>query len=172
MPRPCYLRVSGLNQGFITRNAGASNSVGVRFVEAHKDEILVQSVSHNVVIPTDRQSGSPTGQRIHGALKVTCEITSALPLLYNALCQGETLNEVVLDWYRISLGGTQEKFFSTVLTNARLSKIQVLLPDSREAKSQHFNQFVNLFFKHRKIEWSHHTSGTYAVDDWRASQEA
>lgn len=30
MPQPCYLRVSGLNQGFITRNAGASNSVGVR----------------------------------------------------------------------------------------------------------------------------------------------
>lgn len=172
MPQPCYLRISGQNQGLITRNAGASDSVGDRFVDMHQDEILVQSVSHVVFTPTDRQSGSPTGRRIHGALKVTCEITSALPLLYNSLCQGELLNEVVLDWYRISLSGTQERFFSTGLTNARLSKVQVLLPDSRETKAKHFNQFVNLFFTYRKIEWAHHASGTYGIDDWRTPLEA
>lgn len=171
MSQPCYLKISGLNQGLITQNAGATDSVGDRIVDAHLDEILIQSVSHVIVTPTDRLSGSPTGRRIHGALKVTCEITSSLPLLYNALCQGEMLNEVTLDWYRVSLNGTQECFFTTELTNARLSKVQVLLPDSREAKAKHFNQFVNLFFHYRKIEWLHHKAATYGVDDWRVPQE-
>ena len=62
--------------------------------------------------------------------------------------------------------------YATGLTNARLSKVQVLLPDSRETKAKHFNQFVNLFFTYRKIEWAHHASGTYGIDDWRTPLEA
>ncbi len=167
MPQPCYLSITGKTQGLITKKAGSCDSVGDSFVESHPDEIMVQSVTHIVMTPTDRQSGQPSGQRVHGPLKITCEITSALPLLYNALCQGETLESVSLDWYRISIAGKQEKFFTTSLTNARLSKIQLLLPDSREAGAEGVNQFVNLLFNYRKIEWSHHNASTYGSDDWR-----
>ncbi|MGD8121802.1 Hcp family type VI secretion system effector [Vibrio sp. TRT 2004] len=172
MPQPCYLTIIGTNQGLITRNAGSHDSVGDGAVEPHQHEILVQSIGHLILTPTDRQSGQPSGQRVHGPLKVTCEITSALPLLYNALCQGETIESVSLDWYRMSLSGRQERFFTTSLTNARLSEIQVLLPDSREDKASNINQFVNLFFNYRKIEWAHHMASTYGVDDWRKPVEA
>lgn len=172
MPQPCYLRIIGTNQGFITQKAGSHDSIGDKAVEAHQNEILVQSIGHSVVTPTDRQSGQPSGQRIHGPLKVTCEINSALPLLYNALCQGEALESVSLDWYRMSISGKQEHYFSTSLTNARLSEIQLLLPDSREDKASNTNQFVNLFFNYRKIEWVHHMASTYGVDDWRRPVEA
>ncbi len=172
MPQPCYLKIIGKNQGFITRNASSTDSIGDSFVESHIDEIMVQSVKHVVITPTDRQSGQPSGQRVHGPLKITCEITSALPLLYNALCQGETLDEVSLDWYRMSTSGHQEKFFNTSLTNARLSKIQLLLPDSRDEKAKNINQFVNLFFNYRKIEWAHIGANTHGSDDWRKPNEA
>ncbi len=172
MPQPCYLKIFGKNQGFITRNASSVESIGDSFVESHTDEILVQSVGNVVMTPTDRQSGQPSGQRVHGPLKITCEITSALPLLYNALCQGETLEKVSLDWYRMSNSGHQEKFFNTSLTNARLSEIQVLLPDSREHEAKGINQFVNLFFNYRKIEWSHISANTYGIDDWQKPNEA
>ncbi len=172
MPQPCYLRITGTSQGLITQNAGSHDSIGDKVVESHQNEVLVQSVGHFVVIPTDRQSGQPVGQRVHGPLKVTCEITSALPLLYNALCQGETLESVSLDWYRISIYGQQELFFTTSLANARLSEIELLQPDSREVAAKEVNQFVNLFFNYRKIEWSHHMASTYGADDWTTPVEA
>lgn len=171
MPQPCYLKIIGKNQGFITHKVGTADSIGDSFVENHLDEIMVQSVKHVVITPTDIQSGKPNSKRIHGALKVTCEINSALPLLYNALCQGETLEIVSLDWYRLSVIGRQEKFFNTTLTNARLSKIQLFLPDSRETKAKRIHQLVNLFFNYRKIEWTHLVANTHGSDDWRKPLE-
>ena len=172
MPLPCYLTIIGANQGLITRTAGSHSSTRDKAVEAHLNEILVQRVGHSILTPTDRQSGQPSGQRIHGPLKVTCEISSALPLLYNALCQGEALEPVSLDWYRVSASGNHERFFTTSLTLARVVQIQLLLPDSREELAQGVEQFVNLFFSYRKIEWSHNISSTYGVDDWKLPTEA
>lgn len=172
MPLPCYLTIIGVNQGLITQSAGLHNSIRDKSVEPHQNEILVQSVGHSIFTPTDRQSGQPCGQRVHGPLKVTCEISSALPLLYNALCQGEALESVSLDWYRMSVDGKHERFFTTSLTQARVAQIQLLLPDSREELAQSVEQLVNLFFSYRKIEWSHNISSTYSVDDWKLPMEA
>jgi len=65
MPTPCYLSVEGITQGNITAGAFTGESVGNVYVEGHEDEMLVQSVDHSLVVPTDRQSGQPSGQREH-----------------------------------------------------------------------------------------------------------
>ncbi|RRO21510.1 type VI secretion system tube protein Hcp, partial [Pectobacterium aquaticum] len=43
-------------------------------------------------------------------------LNKAVPLLYNALSTGEMLPTTTLKWYRTSVEGKQEHFFSTILT--------------------------------------------------------
>ncbi|MGE6162437.1 Hcp family type VI secretion system effector [Aeromonas salmonicida] len=118
MPTPCYISIEGKTQGNITAAAFTSDSVGNIFVQGHEDEMLVQEFQHVVTVPTDPQSGQPAGQRVHKPFKFTVALNKAVPLMYNALASGEMLPKVTLKWYRTSVEGKQEHFFSTVLTDA------------------------------------------------------
>ncbi|MEJ2043837.1 MAG: type VI secretion system tube protein TssD, partial [Reinekea sp.] len=84
MPTPCYVAIEGTTQGNITAGAFTAESVGNIFVEGHEDEMLVQAVQHSVKVPTDPQSGQPSGQRAHDPLILTVALNKAVPLLFNA----------------------------------------------------------------------------------------
>ncbi|WP_033577933.1 Hcp family type VI secretion system effector, partial [Dickeya chrysanthemi] len=118
MPTPCYISIEGKTQGNITAGAFTSDSVGNIYVQGHEDEMLVQEFKHIVTVPTDPQSGQPAGQRVHKPFKFTVALNKAVPLLYNALASGEMLPTVTLKWYRTSVEGKQEHFFTTTLTDA------------------------------------------------------
>ncbi|CSC58544.1 Hemolysin co-regulated protein [Vibrio cholerae] len=85
MPTPCYISIEGQTQGLITAGACTADSIGDSFVEGHEDEMLVQQFDHVVTVPTDPQSGQPSGQRVHKPFKFTVALNKAVPLLYNAL---------------------------------------------------------------------------------------
>ena len=53
---------------------------------------MAQEISHIVTVPTDTQSGQPSGQRVHKPFVFTCSLNKAVPLLYNALTIGITYN--------------------------------------------------------------------------------
>ena len=65
MPTPCYISIEGKTQGNITAGAFTPESVGNIYVQGHEDQMLVQEFSHIVTVPTDPQSGQPSGQRAH-----------------------------------------------------------------------------------------------------------
>ena len=71
MPTPAYLEIEGSTQGAITENAFSEDSVGNIYQEGHENEILVQAYEHVVTVPTDVQSGQPTGQRMHKPMSIT-----------------------------------------------------------------------------------------------------
>ena len=167
MPTPCYLSIQGKTQGNITAGAFTADSVGNGYVEGHEDEMLVQEVEHSISVPTDRQSGQPTGQRRHGALVATVTLNKAIPLLYNALVSGEMLPNVKVKWYRTSIEGRQEHFFSILLTDAIIVDIDCEMPHCQEAENAEYTQLVNVAFAYRKIEWLHEIAGTAGSDDWR-----
>ena len=128
MPTPCYISIEGKTQGNITAGAFTSDSVGNIFVQGHEDEMLVQEFQHVVTVPTDPQSGQPAGQRVHKPFKFTVALNKAVPLMYNSLASGEMLPKVTLKWYRTSVEGKQEHFFSTVLTDATWANLQEVGP--------------------------------------------
>ena len=84
MPTPCFVAIKGKTQGNITEGAYTLESVGQSFVEGHEDEMIVQAVRHEILVPTDPQSGQPSGQRQHKPLILTVALNKAVPLLYNA----------------------------------------------------------------------------------------
>jgi len=167
MPTPCYLSIEGKVQGNITAGAFTAESVGNIFVEGHEDEMLVQEIEHTVMVPTDRQSGQPTGQRRHKPFVATVTPNKSVPLLYNSLTTGELLTKVSVNWYRTSIEGKQEHFFTILLTDAVIVDIVCDMPHCLDASSENYTQILDVAFSYRKIEWIHEVSGTTGYDDWR-----
>jgi len=172
MPTPCYVSIQGQTQGNITAGAFTPDSVGNIYVEGHEDEMLVQEVKHVVTVPTDPQSGQPSGQRAHKPLILTVALNKSVPLLYNALAAGEMLPEVVLRWYRTSTDGKQEHFFTTTLTDATIVDIDLTMPHAQDTAKAEFTQLMEVSLAYRKIDWEHTVAGTSGADDWRSPVES
>ncbi|MDD2137842.1 Hcp family type VI secretion system effector [Pseudomonas kurunegalensis] len=167
MPTPAYISIEGKTQGNITAGAFTSESVGNVFVQGHEDEILVQEIKHQVTVPTDPQSGQPTGQRVHKPFVFTSSLNKATPLMYQALASGEMLPTVEVKWYRTSVEGTQEHFFTTKLEDATIVDINTVLPYAQNQKNNNYTQLVEVALSYRKITWTHEAAGTLGSDDWR-----
>ena len=171
MPTPCYISIQGQTQGNITAGAFTSDSVGNIYVEGHEDEMMVQEFKHIITVPTDPQSGQPSGQRVHKPFVITVALNKAVPLLYNALASGEMLPTVALKWYRTSVEGRQEHFFTTSLTDATIVDIDFKMPHAQDAMKSEFTQLIDISLAYRKVDWEHTVSGTSGADDWRAPLE-
>ncbi|BDM22954.1 Hcp family type VI secretion system effector [Pseudomonas sp. LRP2-20] len=167
MPTPAYIKIEGQTQGNITAGAFTSESVGNVFVEGHEDEILVQEIKHQVTVPTDPQSGQPAGQRVHKPFIFTSALNKATPLMYQALTSGEMLPTVEVRWYRTSVEGKQEHFFTTTLEDATIVNINTTLPHAQNKENADFTQLVEVSMSYRKVTWSHVAAGTEGSDDWR-----
>ncbi|MGJ5646579.1 Hcp family type VI secretion system effector, partial [Morganella morganii] len=147
-------------------------SVGNIYVQGHEDEMLVQQFDHIVTVPTDPQSGQPSGQRAHRPFKFTVALNKAVPLLYNALAAGEMLPKVQLKWYRTSVEGKQEHFFTTSLEDATIVNIDCKMPHCQDQAKSDYTQLIEVSLSYRKIDWEHTVAGTSGADDWRAPIEA
>jgi len=167
MPTPAYLTVEGTTQGAITSGAFTEASVGNIYQEGHEDEILIQAFEHKVTVPTDVQSGQPTGQRCHEPLTITKVFDKSSPLLYTALATGERLTKCELKFFRTSTSGTQEHYFTIELEDAIITKIRPYMENCQDPSKAHFTHLEEVSFTYRKITWNHEAAGTSGSDDWR-----
>lgn len=167
MPTPAYLSISGKKQNDISANCSSEESIGNRWQEGHEDEIMVQAFKHNIRLPTDPQSGQPSGQRIHGPITITKTFDKSSPLLYNALASGELMTQCQVNWYRTSSTGLEEKYFSITLEDAIIVDIQSYMPHCQDTSQSHLTHMEDISISYRKITWSHLIANTEGSDDWR-----
>jgi type VI secretion system secreted protein Hcp len=168
MPTPAYLSIEGATQGNITEGAFTEDSVGNVYQEGHENEILVEAFSHTVTVPTDPQSGQPTGQRVHKPLTITKVFDKSSPMLYTALASGERLPKCEIKWWRTSSSGTQEHYFTIKLEDAIITNISARMPNCQDPSQAHFTHSEDVSFSYRKITWTHEVGSTSGEDDWRA----
>jgi type VI secretion system secreted protein Hcp len=168
MPTPAYISIQGATQGNITAGSFTAQSVGNVYVEGHENEILIQEVKHLVSVPTDPQSGQPSGQRVHKPFIFTCSLCKAVPLMYNSLASGEMLPTIEVKWWRTSMDGKQEHFFTTKLTDAIIVNMDLVMPNAQNPANGDFTQLLEVSMSYRKIEWTHDGAGSVGADDWRA----
>ena len=142
-----HMEIEGVAQGKIE---------GICSVEGLEGTIPVVGLEQTIHIPTDQQSGQPTGKRVHSPISVVKYIDKASPKLYKALVTGEMLN-VTLRWYGIDPAGATEHFFTVSLEDAIIVEVKSYFPN-----------FEGVSFTYRKIVWSWEPDGTHSEDDWRA----
>ncbi|PAF46717.1 hypothetical protein BKH41_08655 [Helicobacter sp. 12S02232-10] len=167
MAQPAYIKIEGSTQGLISSGASTEASIGNRYQAGHEDQIMAQEISHIVTVPSDPQSGQPSGQRVHKPFTFTTSLNKSVPLLYNALTRGEKLTKVEIQWFRTSTTGGQEHYFTTVLEDAIITNIDLLMPNAQDKDNNDKTELFSVSLNYRKITWEHVAAGTSGSDDWR-----
>ncbi len=160
MPMPGNLTITGEVQGQIE---------GSCEMEGREDTILVQAFDHLVEIPADER-GVPSGRRVHRPLTITKEIDIATPKLYQALCTGEFLTDVTLEWYRLDGMGQQEQYFTIQLENALISRIRPWVPNVLDRANETLRHMEDVSFTYEKIIWTWEPDGIEFEDTWLAGE--
>ena len=171
MPTPAYCTITGQTQGPITQDASTQPSIGNDYQEGHTNEILVQAFDHVVTVPTNVQSGQPTGSRRHKPLTITKAFDKSSPLLYKALCTGEKLPTVEIKWYRPSEAGGPEHYFTTKLVDAIITNINARMPNCQDPTQANFTHLEDVQFTYLSITWSHVIGSTESTDSWRTDPD-
>lgn len=163
MPTPAYMTIKGSQQGLISAGAMTDESVGNIWQLGHEDQILVQALEHKVMVPT----GMTSGKRMHSPLIITKMIDKSSPLIFSALCTGETLEICRIEYYRTSSQGTQENFYTVELEGALIIGIQEVVPHCQDLSTAHFTQLETLHIAYRRITKRHEVCRTIGSDEWR-----
>ncbi len=159
MPMPCYLTVSGQNQGKMD---------GSCQISGHEGKILVQAVDHTIELPKSIQTGLPTGRRIHGPLTITKEIDKSSPKLFQALTSGEQLTSAKLEYYRISPQGKEELYYTVEIKNAIITSMHKFVPMCLEPANKSMGHMEAVSFTYETIIETWTPNGIEAQDSWNS----
>ena len=168
MPINAYMSVMGVTQGAISADANTDESMGNKYQSDHSDEITVIAFNHEVFIPRDPQSGQPVGRRVHGPVTIRKRFDKSSPMLYQALCTGERLSTVEVHWYRTTMEGEQEHYFTHILEDALIVNIKGDMVLTTDVSQDYRDHEEEIMMTYRKITWKHEVATTEGSDDWRA----
>lgn len=155
MPTPCNLKV--------TEYPGSSEK------ESREDTSDVFEIEHHLHQPVDPTTGVATGVRVHSPMRIVKVVDKATPGFHKALCTGQNLKSVVLDFYRIDPGSRSEvKYYTITLTNARIVDVQPYMPMSFVPTNESYRHMEQVSFVYEKIEWSWLPDSAVEMDQWRA----
>lgn len=157
MPMPAHMELEGENQGKIEGSVA---------MQGRENTILVEAMQHEIYIPRDPQSGLATGKRVHNPLIITKVFDKSSPKLYQALCTGEHMKEVVIKWYRIDPSGMEEHYFTTTLEDAIVVSMRPNMPNCLDPATESFSHMEDVAFTYKKVKWTWEADGIEAEDSW------
>ncbi|MGB1110012.1 MAG: Hcp family type VI secretion system effector [Gammaproteobacteria bacterium] len=164
MSMPGFMTIMGEQQGPIEGSCDLAGREG---------EIELYDFRHKVEIPRHPGSGLPVGRRVHGELMINKETDKSTPKLYKALCEGEKLTEVEIRWYRYSGSTADENFYTVLLENALITRIEPKVLNRLDQPDAPFRHMEDVAFAYEKITWSWESDGIEYEDAWvDASGEA
>lgn len=114
MSNPAYLWLVDTNGSPLVGSSLVSDRVGA---------IEIKSLTHNVNIPTDGNTGRLTGTRIHAPIQFQKEFDRVTPLLYKAQSEGATLKCATIKMYTLTEAGMEKEYFNIILNNVKITSI-------------------------------------------------
>jgi type VI secretion system secreted protein Hcp len=157
MPMPINLHLQGKQQGKIE---------GSCLIKGREGTIQVQAYDYSIDLPKNPQSGLPTGRRVHNPITITKEIDKSSPKLFQALCTGEQMTKVTLDWYRINPQGKEEKYYTTELENATIVSMRTWMPNILRPEDRQMGHMEDVSFAFEKIIVTWVDGGISGEDSW------
>lgn len=155
MPTPCNLRVA--------EYPGSSEK------EGREDTIDCFEIEHHLHQPVDETTGMATGVRVHSPLRVVATLDKATPGLHKAMCTGQNLSEVALEFYRIDPTSRAEaRYYMITLRNVRVVDVRPYMPMSFVPANESYRHMVQYSFVYEEIEWNWEPDSVVEMDKWRA----
>jgi len=164
-----YLTLKGQKQGDIKGSVTQKGREG---------SISVQYLQSKITSPRDPASGLPTGKRQHTPLVFRKTVDKSTPLLLSAMVNNENLPEAHFKFWRPSVTGTEQQYFTIDLQNASLASSNLYHPDSMDATAPAAGsggsgggaELEEYTLTYQKIEWTWVDGGITAQDDWEAPE--
>lgn len=159
MALDAYMWLKGSTQGTIEGSVTRPGREG---------SIKVIAVNHEVISPTDPASGLPTGKRRHTPFTITKEVDRSSPLLMNALVSNEQIDELSVEFWRPSVTGKEEQFYTIELSNARIADIRFEMLNNQYPENAQHEIREHVSFTYQRITWTYTDGGITSTDDWEA----
>ncbi|MDI9221317.1 type VI secretion system tube protein TssD [Pantoea sp. EA-12] len=136
--------------------------VGECLMPTRLGSIEMRTLTHNITIPTDRNTGRLTATRLHAPIVFQKEFDQTTPLLFRALCQGRTLKSATIKMYRINEAGIETEYFNIVLENVKITSITPSLVPSGIASTH----MENIEIRYETIMWKYVEGNVQFKDGW------
>lgn len=153
MSNPAYLWLTDEN---------GSPMVGPSIVFGREGAIELKSLTHNVNIPVDGNTGRLTGTRIHMPIMIQKEFDRVTPLLFRALSSGKTLKSATIKMYQVNDSGLEQEYFNIILEGVKITSIT---PDLYPGASTG-THLETLLLRYEKITWKHCEGNVIYSDSW------
>jgi type VI secretion system secreted protein Hcp len=155
MPIPCSLNVA--------KYPGSSE------IEGREGTTDIYEVEHTLHQPVTPNSGENSGVRVHSPFRVVACIDKATPGLQKALCDGENIGDIVVQYYRIDPETRgQAPYYKTTLRRARCVDVRPYVPMTFVPANEPYRHMVQYSFVYEEIEWNYEVDQVVEMDKWRA----
>ncbi|MDC9623688.1 Hcp family type VI secretion system effector [Xenorhabdus sp. XENO-7] len=149
-----YATIKGKKQGLISAGCSTFDSIGNKYQSGHTDEILVLSFDHEITRAMNVN---------HRPVSFVKPIDKSSPLLGVAISNNEEL-EIEFFFYRTSMSGGNELYYSVKIQKAFLDRINVCYPHSINHSNNQPEELISV--KYASITWQHHIAGTSGYSFW------
>lgn len=153
MSNPAYMWLTDENGSPMTGASLVSGRIGA---------IELKSLTHNVNIPADSNTGRLTGTRIHAPIMFQKEFDRVTPLLYKALTTGVTLKSAMIKMYMINEAGVEIEYFNILLENVKITSIT---PDLYPGVGSG-THLETVLLRYESITWKHCEGNIVYKDSW------
>jgi type VI secretion system secreted protein Hcp len=157
MPLPCHFSMEAEKQGKIE---------GSCEMEGREGSIIGYWLTHQVKMPHNPMDGHPIEKCAHYSLSIIKEHDKSSPKLHQALCTGEHMKYVIIEWYRINKYGREELYFTHHLEDATITRIQSFMAATFLPETAHLPFMEKVSFSYRKIRWTYEPDGIEAEDPY------
>jgi len=153
-----FLHLKGQKQGDIRGSVTQKGREGA---------ILVIAANHEIMSPVSNAgSGAAIGKRVHKPFAITKELDKASPLLYQAMVNNEIMAGWKLDFFALAATGVEKQDYTVVLTNAVITDIKFVLPNTKDPDTMKLNPYEVLEFTYQSIQWTWIDGSLTATDKW------
>lgn len=135
-------------------------------VKGREGSVEIFEFHYGVSMPVDKFNGSTNGTRQHDTVTITKPYDPTSPVLFKAACDGKTLKQVAVKWYRINENGREEEYFTHELDDVKVVSYRQQLRHTKDANyDNHVHEDV-VKLRFGKITIKHHDGNIEHSDTW------
>ncbi|MDR3434071.1 MAG: type VI secretion system tube protein TssD [Rouxiella aceris] len=136
--------------------------IGSSLVADRVGAIELKSLTHNVNIPVDGNTGRLTGTRVHAPIIFQKEFDRVTPFLYKALSTSATLKSATIKMYSVTDAGIEREYFNIIMEDVKITSIT---PDLYPGASTG-THLETVLLRYGKITWKYCDGNIIFTDEW------
>jgi len=158
MAIPAYMKIDGI-PGSVT-------------VKGREDTIEVLEFEHKLYLPIDKDDGSITGTRKHGAIILHKAFDKSSAELFKRVCTGANVPSIVISWYEIDPTGVEKEYYVHTLKDCKISSVRSYMHNVKDPTKETFVHQEEVCIRYKEITWTFKEGNIQHTDMWDERSKA